>query len=184
MNSFKIRNSDLNVNALWGIIFSIIIIVIGFFQSQTWFIDVGVVTFIVCFLLWLFMKYRVSKLKTSGYKIIAHVDYMSLTHSSGSGGTQVKGSSIYRLVSSALHPVTKEKLEFPTQKLKGKPIVDFKNNPSLDVYLNKNDSTDYWVDISPIKYETNYQDPQLQGYGVYRSNDGTNFELINKISPY
>lgn len=178
-NNFKIRNSNVRRSAIWGMALSAIAIILGIADGQTWVTEVGVVAFIVCFGLWIFMKQRTRKLRISGYKIISKIDYISLNIRPA---TKAVSKWVFSLVCSGNHPATNQKLEFQSEELSGgKPIVDFQGDKSIDVYVDKNDSRNYYVDISKIKPDNNYvRFADNPPFDYYRSYDGQNFESVKK----
>jgi hypothetical protein len=152
-------------------------------------IFITIILIAVCFLgIWLARKGvfdRYKALKANGYKIQAKVQYISLERVRTSFGNEIgtaRPAEIYKIVCEGESTTSHTKKTYKSDDMHLAPDIDVTSQPSLDVYVDKSNPDNYWVDISkvPVKMMKLGTYPQLQlqfqaGQIFYKSVDGINY---------
>jgi len=136
-------------------------------------------------------KYRY--LKQVGLQIQAKVLYISLQATQTLQGSVRGGgiSSLYRplyvanfqIVCEGIDPISQLKKIFITNNLTSRPNLKITPNTAFRVYVDKNDSDIYWVDLSETTFDNNLPDVSFSLTQIstdYRSYDGVSYQKVIK----
>jgi len=125
-------------------------------------------------------------LKKTGTKISATIDCVKVSRTrtalvmpSGAAGLGSKIHCIYK------DPQTNQTSEYETDYLlfpyTDIPYINLLEKPTIDVYIDKNNPKNYYIDISKIKL-ISINDPeikgQIHGYGLFITYDGKTFSMV------
>jgi len=146
-----------------------------------------VVTFFVG--IWLARKGVVDRyklLKANGYKIQAKILYISLERVRvpiGGNTGPARSVEIYRIICEGQDPTTQTVKTYKGSNMNLAPDINVASQQNLDVYVDKNNPNNYWVDISkvPVKVPrlgSNYQLQLQPGQNFYKSVDGVNYTAV------
>jgi hypothetical protein len=147
----------------------IILLVAGFFVG-IWLARKGVVD-------------RYKLLKANGYKILAKILYISLERVRvpiGGNTGPARPVEIYRIICEGQDPTTQTIKTYKGSDMNLAPNINVASQPNLDIFVDKNNPDNYWVDISkiPVKVPrlgSNYQLQLQTGQNFYKSVDGVNY---------
>jgi|GEM_PF-3207579 hypothetical protein len=149
-------------------------------------IIVLIITFFIG--IWLSRKGVVNRfklLKANGYKIQAKILYISLEKGQMPIGRAGSGTvEIYRIICEGQDPINQATKTYKSSDMELAPDINIISQPNLDIYIDKNDPNNYWVDISkvPVKAaglgnnkQLHYQAGQQVVQNFYKSTDGINY---------
>jgi len=121
-------------------------------------------------------------LKQSGTQIQAKFLYVSLQatpNQFGSRGTaswQAPYLANFQVVCEGVDPTNQSKKIYFSDRMTSHP--DLKLNPSstFRVYVDKNDSSFYWVDLSEVSFDNNFPSIPFTLSANFKSYDGVNYQ--------
>jgi hypothetical protein len=126
---------------------------------------------------------RIARLRKDGIKVPATIKYIGLEvldNAAVKGTHYTATTNLFKIYCTGSNPNTNQPAEFISNNLYFEPDLQLNNTP-IDVYVDRDNPNDYWVDISQIKQRDNgiLADKTLvskyKENGLYKSSDGINY---------